>query len=293
MPQDRRLVGEFADEVLAAQFGAIDAEFARRGFDQPFKDQGRLGPPGAAHRVDRHRVGVDRPDVDVDRGDRVLAGHQRAVEIGRDQRREERHVGAEIGDRVDLEPEHLVVLVERHLGRGDVVAAMGVGQERLAAARRPFDRPAGRLGRPQADDLLRIGEDLRAEAAADVGSDDPELVLRRDVDEGRQHDPQEVRILRRVPQGEMLVGRTVFGDHGAGFHRARHRPVVDDVDLDHVLGLGEGLVGRAVSPSSQSKIRFFGGWPCSHTAPSASNSWTAGASGFSASASRVTEGRIS
>ena len=78
----------------------------------------------------------------------------------------------------------LAVVVERHFGMGDMIAAVRVGQERFRAVAGPFHRPADLLRRPEADHLLGIDEDLRAEAAADVGRDHAQLVLGRHADEG-------------------------------------------------------------------------------------------------------------
>ena len=76
----------------------------------------------------------------------------------------------------------LAVAVHRQFGVGHVIAAMRVGQEAFGALRRPFDRPsADALRRPQADDFLGIDEDLGAEAAADIGRDDAQLVLGREA----------------------------------------------------------------------------------------------------------------
>ena len=194
-------------KFLLAQIGRIDAELARADLDQPLDHEGRLRPPGAAIGIDRHGVGVDRIDLAIDRRDVVLARQQRRVEIGRDRRREGRHVGAEIGDGLDLERGDLAVVVERHFGVGDVVAAVRVGQERLRAVAGPFHRPADLLRRPQADDLFRIDEDLRAEAAADIGRDHAQLVLGRHADEGRDDEPRDVRVLRGVPEREAVACR--------------------------------------------------------------------------------------
>ena len=78
---------------------------------------------------------------------------------------------------------------------GDVVAAMRVGEEGLGAVAGPFHRAPDLLGGPDADRLLGIDEDLGAEAAADIGRDHAQLVLRRDADEGRQHQPRHMRVL--------------------------------------------------------------------------------------------------
>ena len=232
----RRLVRERFDEILLPQIGRIDAELARADLDQPLDHEGRLGPPGAAIGIDRHGVGVDRVDLAVDRRNVVLARQQRRVEIGRHRRREGRHIGAEIGDGLDLEPGDLAVIAERHLGVGDMVAAMRVGQERLGAVAGPFHRAADLLRGPQADDLFGIDENLRAEAAADVGRDDAQLVLGRHADEGRDDEPRHMRILRGVPEREILRAGVVFADRDARLHRVGHQPVVDDVEPGDVLG---------------------------------------------------------
>ena len=138
--------------------------------------------------------------------------------------------------------EDLAVLGRRHLGVGDVVAAVRVAKESLGAVAVPFHRPADLLCRPEADRLLGVDEDLRAEAAADVRRDDAQLVLGRDADEGREHEPRHMRVLARGVEGVALVARIVLADRGAGLDRVRNQPVVGDVELGHVLGSGKGLV---------------------------------------------------
>ena len=184
-------------KFLRRNFAGSMPELARRHLDEALDDEGGLRPAGTAIGVDRSGVGVDRVDLGIDRRDVVLAGQQRRVEVGRHGRREGRHVGAEIGDGVHPQAGDLAVLVDGELGMGDVVAAMRVGQEGLGAVARPLDRPADALGRPDADRLLGIDEDLGAEAAADVGRDDAQLVLGRDADEGREHEAGDVRVLAR------------------------------------------------------------------------------------------------
>ena len=111
-------------------------------------------------------------------------------------------------------------------------------------SRHPFHRPADLARRPQADDLLRIDEDLRAEAAAHVGRDHAQLVLGRHADEGGDHQPRDMRVLRRVPQREAVGAGIVFADGGARLDRIRNEAVVDDIELGDVLGRLERGVGR-------------------------------------------------
>ena len=125
-----------------------------------------------------------------------------------------------------------------------MVAAVRVGNEGLGALRRPLHRPVHLARRPQADDFLRIDEDLGAETAADVGRDHAQLVLGRHADESGDHQPRHVRILRGVPEREMVGAGIVFGQSHARLDRIRHQPVVDDVELGDVLGCGKGRVHR-------------------------------------------------
>ena len=86
--------------------------------------------------------------------------------------------------------ENLAVGVERHLGVGDVIAAVRVGEKRLRAVGDPFHRPADALRRPKRHDFFGIDENLRAEAAADIRRDHAQLVLGRHADEGGDDEPR-------------------------------------------------------------------------------------------------------
>ena len=125
----------------------------------------------------------------------------------------------------------------------DVVAAMGVGQEALAALRHPLHRLAAQLARgPEAGDLFAVGVDLGAEAAADIGCHDPQLVLRRQPDEGGQDQPGDMRVLAGGVEHQLVGAGIVLADRRTGLHRVRDQAVVDQVDLGHMGGLGEGLL---------------------------------------------------
>ena len=125
-----------------------------------------------------------------------------------------------------------------------MIAAVGIGQERLGAVGGPFHRPSGFLRGPQRHHLFRIDEDLRAKAAADIRRDHPQLVLLRDVVERRQHQTRDMRILRGRVQREMLFRRIVVGDRSARLHRVRHQAVVGDVERGHIGRRLEGSIGR-------------------------------------------------
>src|SRR5690606_23672137 len=100
-------------------------------------------------------------------------------------------------------------------GCRDVIATVRVGEEGLRALSDPLHGPADFLRRPDADGLLGIDEDLRAEAAADVRGDHAELVLRRNADEGREHETGDVRVLARRVERELVLAGIVVADGGA------------------------------------------------------------------------------
>ena len=172
-----------------------------------------------------------------------------------------------------LQAGDLAVAVERHLRLGDVVAAVGVGDEAFRALAGPLHRPVELARRPQANDLFRIDENLRAKTAADIGRDDAQLMLRRHADEGGNDEARHVRILRRVPQSQMAARGIVFGQRRARLHGVRHQPVVDEFEFCDVLGVLErrvgrgrvadvpivdGVVGRAVVNERRAFLRSFG-----------------------------------
>ena len=90
-------------------------------------------------------------------------------------RRIGRQIRAHVGDGVDLEREEAAVRVEREPRGRDVVAAVGVAEEMLGAVGDPGHRLAGQLRGDGRQRIFAIGEQLGAEAAADIGRDHPHL----------------------------------------------------------------------------------------------------------------------
>jgi hypothetical protein len=244
----RRLVREGirGDEVLAAQIGRITPRLARCGLDDGLEQVGGLGLARAAIGVDRGGVGVHRIDRAIDRGRLVLPGEQRGGQIGRDRRGEGREIGPHIRGGVHLERAEIAVGVHRQLGVGDVVTAVGVRHETLGALRGPLDRPPDLLRGQQADALLGVDVNFRAEAAADVRRDHVQLVLRGDADECRDDQPRQVRVLAGGVQGERLVAAIVLADGRARLDRVRHEAIVDQIDLGDVGGAGDRLIHRGL-----------------------------------------------
>ena len=197
LQRDRRLVGELADEVLAADLDPVHPELARRLVDQPLEQVRRLGPPCAAQRVNRHRVGEERLDLAVDRRRGVRSREEDAVQVRRNTGGEGGEVRAQVGLGGDVQPQEVAVRVQRELRRADVVAPVRVRLEGVDALAGPLDRPAELPGGPGQDRLFRVVRDLRAEPAAHVGRHDPQLVLGQSEDEGAQQQPDQVGVLAR------------------------------------------------------------------------------------------------
>ena len=246
------------DEVLPPEVRRIHLQVAGRPFDQPLDDEGRLRPARTPIGVDRRGVGVDPVDLGVDRRDDVLTRQQGGVQIGRRRGAEQVRVAAEIGVCPDPQAEDPAVGVGRQLRLGDMVAAMGVGHEALGPLGGPLDRPSELHRGVGAGHLLGIDVDLRAEAAADIRGDHAQLVLRRQGDEGRHHQPRHMRVLAGGVQGVLVHARVVVAQGGPRLHRVGGQPVVDDVERRHMGGVGErglGLVLVAEGPEEGRVVR--------------------------------------
>jgi hypothetical protein len=125
-----------------------------------------------------------------------------------------------------------------------MVATVSVAQERLRTVGGPLDRAVDLLRGPGADGFFGVAVDLGAEAAADIGRHDAQLVLGHAEDEGAQDQPQHMRILRRGVAGEAVGRAVVLADRRARLHRIRHEPVVVQVELRDVGGVLERGLGR-------------------------------------------------
>ena len=204
----------------------VHLHLARRGLDDALDHVGGLGPAGAAVGVHRRGVGEHRLDLGIDGRRLVLPGQQRGVQDGRHAGGEGRQVGAHVGDGVHAQRQEVALRVHRQLGRGGMVAAMRVGQEGLAALGRPLDRPADALAGPDQRRLFRIQEDLRAEAAADIGRDDAHLAFGQAQHEGAHQQPLDVRVLVGHVQRVGVVVPRVVRVGRARLHRVGDQAVV-------------------------------------------------------------------
>ncbi len=242
---DRRLVGHRRGrhEVAAAQFGAVEAEFARRGIGQPLEHVARFRPSGAAIGVGGQRVGEGADHLHGDRRGAIHAGHQRAVDRAGNGGAHRGHVGAEIGHRAHPEAEEQALAVERQFGGGGVVARLVIGDEALGPPGDPAHRPAEPARRPGDHRLFGIVLALVAEAAADIGRDHAQRRLGQA--ELLRHQAADVmRHLRRRIERPSPGERVGHRGGGARLDGGAGDAVVDEVDLDDMGGAGEGAVHR-------------------------------------------------
>ena len=210
------------DEVAAADLGAVDAEFGRGEIEHPLDHVRRLGAARAAIRRGRHRVRQHR--ADVHRGDRhVVDGRHdpRAV-----RHRHIRHrMRADVADPFVVDGENAAVFREAERGAHDLVAALIVGQERLAAVAGPLDRAADATRGPHDRELLDVDERARAEAAAGIGADHAHL-RRRHLQRAGEAQLLAHRALAAGDQRVHAGCAVVCADRAARLHLAVDDPAV-------------------------------------------------------------------
>ncbi len=158
----------------------------------------------------------------------VVEARQHAGAAVRDIGPEGRQIRAHVAHQVDVHREELAVFGERHPSRGDVVAALRVAHEVVGAVGGPFHRLAQFSRGDRDQGVFAIGKQFRAEAAADVRTDHPHLVLRYLQHHAAQDLAQTMAALAADRQGQMIALGVVFAHRRAGFHE-----VGDDARIDH------------------------------------------------------------
>ena len=228
------------DEVAEPDIRAVAPGDLRHVVDDPIhQERGRvlpIAPVGVPRTLVRHDREELHPDVrDVVDGRQAVPGHERHSPA------EQGAGGADVGDHPDLNPRDApVLLVRRFVGEAGV-AGVPADEEVLRALFDPFDRPAELLARVADQRLLLERRLLEAEGSADPWLDHADLRLRQ-AQRFREVDPQRVRVLRRVPDGEEVLVRVVARQHAARFQRRpRDAVAFDDAAHDPVACSREGL----------------------------------------------------
>jgi len=154
---------------------------------------------------------------------------------------------------MDAQTDEVAVGVETELDLGVVVAAVGIGEEGLAAAGRPLDRAAELVGAPGDEDFFGVVEDLGAEAAADIGRDHAHLVFGQAHDEGGHQQADDVGVLRRGVQSVVVAGIVVIVDGTARLDGVGDDALIVEFERRHVGRAVESCfrgVGIAQAPVS-------------------------------------------
>src|SRR5215471_17524231 len=94
--------------------------------------------------------------------------------------------------------------------------------------------------------MLGILPALRAEAAADIAGDDPDLAFRDFENSSRERLTHPVRILYVGIEGEAILARVPHADRTARLHEMRIDPADDVAAPDDVRCLGEGRLGGSL-----------------------------------------------
>jgi hypothetical protein len=209
----RGLIGKGVerDEVAPPDLDAIDVEIARCDIDQPLQHEGGFRTAGAAIGIGRHGVRKDHLHLAIDRRGGIDAGEQRAIKVGRNVGTECRDIGADICQGRHAQPEKFAVPVERQFAMGDMVAALRVGLEGLAAIGDPFHRPLQFARCPGHQSFLSIDDLLAAETAADIRRHHAQLALGNTQHQHPNQHPRDMgklgRGIERVVAGRGLVLR--------------------------------------------------------------------------------------
>ena len=127
-----------------------------------------------------------------------------------------------------------------------MVAAVRVGHEAFTALAGPFHWASELAGGPGDDGFFGVMVYLGAEASADVGGDDTQLVL-WDVQHERAHQQADhVRVLAGGIEGEIARRCVEVAERDAGLHGVRNQPVVGQVEFNHLGGVSEHAVDHGL-----------------------------------------------
>ena len=227
--------GVVGEEVAAAHLGGVLADLCGEEVDRPLDGGGGLGATRPPERDERRGVGGHGLGAELRVGHVVDArGH---------------HPGHERQDR----PHHRVgprVLHDLQAVGGDLAVAgapdgdvLDLGpavtevHHRLGAGLGPLDGSAEVLGQRAEEEVLGVGARLRAEAAADVGGDDTDLVLVEPEHLGHRLTDRVGALVAGVDHEAAVL--VPVGRRRAGLDGARRHLLVDDALLDHDLAVGE------------------------------------------------------
>ena len=196
------VIGELrlGDEVAATHLEAVEPELLGELVHRALDGEAGLRPAAAA--VGRHRNGrrVDGGELDPDVRDAVGPGDRRRGDLGDGDAVGDE--GAGVVQEAVAQRDHLAGLPGVQLDEVDLRPLLRGADEILAPVLDVFDRPAELHRRHRHEQLVGIEEEhLLAEAAADIGGDDANLVL-VELEDRSDAAAHRDRRLRSVPDGQ-------------------------------------------------------------------------------------------
>ena len=229
---------EGRDEIFTAQLGGVHVHFHGSRIHEALQDIGCLRATSTAVGIHCDGMGEHTKDFHIDLGRRIKPLHQGAVQVGRHCRGEGGQVSTQVGMRRDFECSNLAVFVKAHVCFGDMVAPVGVGDERLASVGGPFYRSLELPGAPGHEGFFCIVEDFAAKATSYVGSYYAYFMLGDTQYERAHQEAGEVWVLRGGIQGVFVIRLFIVADGAARFHRVGSQSLIDDIHRCDVVGCG-------------------------------------------------------
>ena len=229
--------------VALADRDTIHAYFLRRRINQAFHQIIALWPPGTAIGIHRHGIGHHAHNIGVDGAEIINTRQHLGARTGRDEGRKSVQIGAHIRPILRAQRKELAILIQRQFTGGDIVSPMCVGLEGFRALGRPFHRALQLAGGEAGQHMFGIQKQLHAEATADIGGDNAEMIFRQVEDAAGQKLPHQPRPLGIGVQSPFSAGRIIIRHRRAGFHAGDDNAVIHHGQARNMRSLGEKRVG--------------------------------------------------
>ena len=228
---------------MLADRDTIHAQFLRRRINQAFHQIIALWPTGTTISIYRHSIGDHTNNIGVNGTEIINTCQHLGARAGRDKGREGVQIGAHIRPILRAQRKELAILIKRQFAGGDIVAPMRVGLEGFRALGRPFHRALQAAGGKAGQHVLSIQEQLHAEATADIGCDDAEMIFRHVEDAAREKLPYQPRPLGIGVQRPFAADRIKIRHRRAGFHAGHYNAVIHYSQARDMRSLGEKRIG--------------------------------------------------
>ncbi len=239
-----------ADEIPAPDFYRVHVQTLGHQVHDPFQEVRGLGPAGAPAGVHGSGVSEDSHHLRAHGRYVIHAGEHQTVQPGRDAGSRRGNVGSHVGPGLELQTQDLSFVGIGRFHVGHVVSPVGGAQEVLPPGFHPLDRAARLHGAECHDGLVGVHGDLAAEAAPDLGSHDPQLMLGNPQNAGEQQS-MDMRILAGHPQRQLARGGIVLGHASSGLDGAGNHAMIARPELEDIVGVLEGLIQIAAAELEQ------------------------------------------